>query len=331
MNSRGVAVSVVSSASFAAFAYFASLANSLDGVQVWGWRTILTVPGILFLLAVSGRWFWFSGELTRVIAHPIKLLAYAFTAPMLAFQMWLFGWAPQAGHALDVTLGYFLLPLVMVLIGAAVFKEKLTTLSTIAALIALFAVMYEVWRSGGIGWPTLAVAIGYPFYFVIRRVFQTDGVGALAWEMALSLPLALWFSLRGGGFVEAWGNIHLASVLIMLGAVSIIGMVTYVMAAKELPYTLFGLLSYVEPVLVTCVAIVIGERIAPDQWPTFIGIWLAVLVLASDGVRALLTRQRFAFPHVRPWRRRRPRKHPNERHSWQRFKRNGKRNPPVKP
>ncbi|MDO5719552.1 MAG: EamA family transporter RarD [Actinomycetaceae bacterium] len=325
MTSRGVLISVMSSASFAAFAFLAAQANPLNGLQVWGWRTLLTVPGILFLLAVSGRWFWFSGELRRVIAQPRKLLAYAFTAPMLGFQMWLFGWAPQAGHALEVTLGYFLLPLVMVLVGAVIFKEKLTHLSAIAAAVALLAVIYEVWRSGGIGWPTLAVALGYPSYFVVRRIFQTDGVGALAWEMALSSPLALWYATKDGGLIEAWGDLRLATILLLLGTVSIVGMVTYVMAAKELPYTLFGLLSYVEPILVTIVAVIIGERIAPDQWPTFIGVWLAVLVLASDGVRALLTKRRFAFPHVRPWRRRRPRANPTEPHSWQRIKHNPRR------
>ncbi|MDO5729691.1 MAG: EamA family transporter RarD [Actinomycetaceae bacterium] len=326
MKPRGVIVSVVSSASFAAFSYLAVKAEPLDGIQVWGWRTLITVPGILFLLAISGRWFWFSGELKRVIARPTKLFAYAFTTPMLAFQMWLFGWAPQTGHALEVTLGYFLLPLMMVLIGSLIFKEHLSRLSAVATGIAILAVLYEIWRSGGIGWPTLAVALGYPAYFVIRRVFETDGVGALAWEMTLSTPIAMWTIARGAGLSTVVTTPRLAFVLLLAGGVSIIGMVTYVMAAKELPYTLFGLLSYVEPVLVTGVAIVIGERIASDQWPTFIGIWLAVIVLAGDGVLALVKHRRFAFPHIRPWRRRRPRKHPNERHSWQRFTRPRKRN-----
>lgn len=321
MKTRGVIVSVVSSASFAAFSYLAVKAEPLDGIQVWGWRTLITVPGILFLLAVSGRWFWFSGELKRVIARPIKLVAYAFTTPMLAFQMWLFGWAPQTGHALDVTLGYFLLPLMMVLIGWLIFKENLSRLSAIATGIAGLAVLYEVWRSGGIGWPTLAVALGYPAYFVIRRVFETDGVGALAWEMTLSIPLATWIVTRDGGLGTVATAPRLIFVLALAGGLSIVGMVTYVMAAKELPYTLFGLLSYVEPVLVTGVAIIIGERIAHDQWPTFVGIWLAVIVLAGDGVLALVRNRRFAFPHVRPWRRRRPRKYAHEQHSWRRLPR----------
>ncbi|MDO5034054.1 MAG: EamA family transporter RarD [Actinomycetaceae bacterium] len=324
MTGRGVVVSLLSSVVFAVLTFVAAQLTMLTGSQVWGWRILLTVPGILILLAMSGRWFWFSGELKRVIAAPKKLLAYAFNVPMLASQMYLFGWAPQSGNTLALSMGYFLMPIVMVIVGRVVFKEKLSPLTLTATLIASAAVIFEMFRAGGLGWVTAYVALGYPIYFVLRRIFETDGVGAVTWEMALALPLAAFAATRNGGAEAATSSLPMIMLLLVLGFLSIVGLVTYVMAAKLLPYAVFGLLSYVEPVLVVFVAAFIGERIVGTEWITYIGIWLAIVVLTIDGIRAIMERRRWSVPAARPWRRRRPRKSKNERHSWMRLRRSKK-------
>lgn len=321
MTSRGVLVSILSSIAFAALSFVAAQLSVLSGAEVWAWRILMTVPGILFLLAISGRWFWFSGELKRAIASPKKLLAFAFNVPMLSSQMYLFGWAPQTGNTLALSMGYFLMPIVMVIVGRVVFKEKLSAMTVVATLIATAAIVFEVFRAGGLGWVTAYVAFGYPIYFVLRRVLETDGVGALTWEMALAFPLAAYVAMRNGSDSLEVATPFTIVMLLVLGALSIIGLVTYVMSAKLLPYAVFGLLSYLEPILVTIVASMIGERIVGSEWITYIGIWLAIAVLGIDGVRAIIQRRRWAVPAARPWRRRRPRKSKNERHSWRRFKR----------
>ncbi|MDK7143838.1 MAG: EamA family transporter RarD [Actinomyces sp.] len=320
MAGRGVVVSLLSSVMFAAIAFVAGQLPALSGTQVWAWRIVLTVPGILFLLAVSGRWFWFSGEFKRTIAAPKKLLAYGFNVPMLASQMFLFGWAPQTGNTLALSMGYFLMPLVMVLFGRVIFKERLSTITFIATLVACAAVVFEVIRGGGLGWVTVYVAVGYPIYFVLRRIFETDGVGALTWEMALAMPLAIYAASRQNGVSIAFSHLPAAILLLTLGGLSVFALIFYVMAAKLLPYAVFGLLSYVEPILVTVVATLLGERIEGLEWVTYIGIWLAVVILGLDGVRAIMRRKSWAVPAARPWRRRRPRKSKNEAHSWRRFR-----------
>ncbi|WP_255315432.1 EamA family transporter RarD [Trueperella pecoris] len=301
---RGVVISLLSSVTFAALSFVAAQLSALSGAQVWAWRIMLTVPGILILLAASGRWLWFSSEFRRVVDQPRKLLAYAFTVPMLASQMWLFGWAPQSGNTLALSMGYFLLPIVMVIAGRVIFKESLSPLTIVATCIASSAIVFEMVRAGGLGWVTAWVALGYPAYFVLRRIFETDGVGALTWEMALAMPLALAVAVRSAE-ADPLLSPRLGILLLMLGVLSVIGVVTYVMAAKLLPYAVFGLLSYVEPILVTCVAALIGERIMGAEWVTYIGIWLAVIVLAVDGVRSMAQRRSFALSAARPWRRRR--------------------------
>ncbi|MDP9800862.1 chloramphenicol-sensitive protein RarD [Arcanobacterium wilhelmae] len=303
----GTLISLVTSLSFALFSYLAALAAPLNGIELWAWRMVMTVPGVLIALAAVGklRGYWL--ELKRMRTNPRRLIAYAFCAPMLAAQMWLFGWAPQAGRALEVALGYFLMPLVMVVIGRVLYKEKMSPLTAVAALVAAAAVVFEVIRTGSLGGVALFIALGYPAYFVVRRYFHTDGVSALAWEMTFALPVALWMASGSHTFLRIVTDARLLAVMLGVGVMSVLGVIGYVVAARMLPYGLFGLLSYVEPVLVTFAALALGESIAPGQIWTYGGIWAAVALLALDGVRALTTNSRFAAHPVRPWRRRRKR------------------------
>lgn len=302
-NSRGVAMSLLASFAFASFSWFAAEAAPLSGVQVWGWRTLMTVPGILVMLALMGRWHAFTNEFRRTMDHPIRLASYAFCAPILAVQMWLFGWSFQTGRALEMTLGYFLLPLVMVVVGRVLFKERMRPLSVAAAMVAGLAIAHEVWVLGGLSWVTALVALGYPAYFVIRRYLQTDGVGALTWELALGLPVAAWVAFSGNSPAIAFRSTYAIGILLGVGAISVIATVAYVLAARMLPYGIFGMLSYAEPALVTLIAVLLGERITGQEWITYIGIWTAVGLLGIDGIIALLSAKRPALIAARPWRR----------------------------
>lgn len=305
MNRRGFSVSVLSSLTFAVFALVAAWLAPLTGIQIWGWRILMSVPGILLAMLMAKRFYWFTDEFRRIKANPRLLLVYLFTAPMLAAQMWLFGWAPQHGYTLQVSIGYFLLPLVMVLVGRFMFNEQMSPLAWASTLVALAAVIFEVIRTGAIGWVVLFIAIGYPAYFVLRRITKTDGVGALTWELVFALPFAFYYAFAEGGLQNAFYSLQTTSLLLTLGVLSIIGLVTYVLAAKLLSYVIFGLLSYLEPALVTLVAVLLGERISDSQWPTYLGIWLAVGIMAVDGVLATLAHRRHALGPARPWRRRR--------------------------
>ena len=308
MNSRGVAVSVVSSVAFALFSLCAAYVAPLSGVDVWSWRIVMTVPGVLALFALSRRWGSFTGELRQCLTHPRRVWSYVFCAPMLGVQMWLFGWAPQNGHTLDVTLGYFLMPLVMVAIGAVIFREHLSPLARLAAILATLAVLWEVWRTGSMSWVTAVIAIGYPMYFMVRRACGTEGIAAMTWEMILAVPVAF--------ATIAWSPVtptlpehpQACVMIVVLGVISVVGTVTYVLAVRMLPYSIFGLLSYLEPVLVTVVALIIGERITGQQWLTYAGMWSAVALLGVDGVVALLRSKRPRVIPVRPWRRPRSRR-----------------------
>nr|WP_178120368.1 MULTISPECIES: EamA family transporter RarD [unclassified Pseudomonas] len=291
--SKGVVLSVAASVLFAVMYYFTSLLTPLSGLEIFGWRMLLTVPCMTVFMVVSGEWrqVW---ELLRLLAGKPRLIGgIVLSSVLLGVQLWLFMWAPLNGRSLDVSLGYFLLPLTMVLTGRLVYGEKLSRLQLIAVVFAAIGVLNELYQVGGFSWATLLVIIGYPIYFVLRKRLATDHLGGLWLDMALMLPVALWFVQSGEqGFAVLDAHKGLYGLIPMLGLISASALVCYIIASRLLAFSLFGLLSYVEPVLLLGVALLLGESIGPGEWLTYIPIWLAVMVLVFEGFKHLMRQRR---------------------------------------
>ncbi len=179
----------------------------------------------------------------------------------------------------------------MVLAGRVVFGERLSRGQTVAAGLALVGVAHELLTSGGLAWETWFVAIGYTAYFAFRRRIGTDHIGGHWVDMLLLAPAALWFVLRPpSSMLMVLHQPHLWLLIPVLGILSAVALALYMMASRLLPLGLFGLLSYVEPVLLALVAFLLGESIEPHQWWTYGPIFLAVAVLVADS--AMRLRQR---------------------------------------
>lgn len=278
---------------FALMYYYTSLLSPLSGEEVFGWRMLLTLPCVTLFLVLTKDWHLAVGVLRRIRAQPLLLAGCMATSALMGVQLWLFLWAPLHGRSLEVSMGYFLLPLTMVLTGKLLWHEKLSAPQTVAVLFAAIGVGHELLRHGSFAWETLLVALGYPVYFIIRRRCRNDHLGGLWTDMLLQMPAALYFVITGPlSAADLAARPALYGLIPLLGAISAAALVSYVLASRTLPFSLFGLLSYVEPALLVVVALLLGEHIGRDQWPTYGFIWLAVLVLILEGLRHLLRQLR---------------------------------------
>ncbi|MHC5127576.1 EamA family transporter RarD [Pseudomonas inefficax] len=291
--SKGILSSVMASCLFAVMYFYTSLLTPLDGEEIFGWRTLLTLPCLTLFMLVSKDWKRVGELLTRVKRKPLLLLGMLGTSWLMGVQLWLFLWAPLHGRSLEVSMGYFLLPLAMVLTGRLVYGERLSRLQKVAVACAALGVGHELYQNGSFAWETLLVTIGYPIYFVLRKRCRTDHLGGLWCDMCLLLPWALYFVIQGPlSPADLQAHPGLYALIPILGAISASALIAYVLASRLLPFSLFGLLSYVEPVLLVGVALLLGETIGPDQWLTYLPIWAAVLVLVIEGFKHLLRQRR---------------------------------------
>lgn len=291
--SKGILSSVMASCLFAVMYFYTSLLTPLDGEEIFGWRTLLTLPCLTLFMLVSKDWKRVGELLARVKRTPLLLLGMVGTSWLMGVQLWLFLWAPLHGRSLEVSMGYFLLPLAMVLTGRLVYGERLSRLQKVAVACAALGVGHELYQHGSFAWETLVVTIGYPIYFVLRKRCRTDHLGGLWCDMCLLLPWALYFVIQGPlSPADLQAHPGLYALIPLLGAISASALIAYVLASRLLPFSLFGLLSYVEPVLLVGVALLLGETIGPDQWLTYLPIWAAVLVLVIEGFKHLLRQRR---------------------------------------
>jgi len=288
---KGVVLSVLASTLFGVMYFYTSLMTPLDGEEIFGWRMLLTVPCATLFMLVSGDWRRVREVAVRLRQQPLLIFALLLSSVLLGAQLLLFMWAPLHGRSLEVSLGYFLLPLSMILTGRVVYGEHLSYLQKVAAVFAMIGVAHELWRLGSFSWETLLVAGGYPLYFVLRRKLKTDHLGGLWFDMLLMLPIGLWFIANG--HPQAIQQAPLLYLLIpLLGVISASALVSYILASRLLPFSLFGLLSYVEPVLLVGVALLLGESIGREEWLTYLPIWMAVVVLMIEGAKHMLAQRR---------------------------------------
>ena len=292
-GSRGALASIGSSVAFAGVYYVTPMLAPASAHSLWALRDLATIPIIALALLAVRQWSLASDIGVRVRASPLLLLGILACGALIAAQLWVFSWAPMHGRGLQVALGYFLLPLVLVLIGRFLYHDRLAWWQWAAAGVAAAGVVFELVRVGGVSWETLLVALGYPAYFVLRRSLGTNHLGGMLWEFLVLAPVAVVLIAvelsRGTATAE---NPALWWAAPLFACWTAVALMLYIVASRMLTMSVFGLLSYLEPALLVVSSILIGERIAAAELPLYGAIWSAVLILVAGGAVRLLRRPR---------------------------------------
>ncbi|WP_440878515.1 EamA family transporter RarD [Vibrio natriegens] len=285
----GVTLNIIGSALFAAMFAYTSLLGELDGEEIYGWRILITFPLLTGFILLNGNWHQVVGIFQRLLQFNLMFILTRFlTSFLIGIQLWLFLWAPVNGYGLAVSLGYFIMPITLVLVGRLAFNDQLSRFQKLACFFAILGILNQMVISQTLAWPTLVVCLGYPIYFWLRQKTETNNIGGVWFDMMLSLPVSLYFIFESGYILQ---EINVSSDLLWLifglGLISTLALAFQSLSAPHLNLSLFGLLVYVEPVLLVVVAILLGESITAKEWPTYIAIWLAVFVLMVEGYFSL--------------------------------------------
>ena len=284
--SRGVLLALCGSIMAGIMYYYATLLLPLSGLEIFGWRMVCTVPCLALFIYFYGEWRLVREVLQKVRRRKSFILWLCLSSFLLALQLWLFLWAPINSKALDVSLGYLLMPLVMVVCGRFIYRDKLAPYQKRAVACAAMGVANQGYQVGAISLGTLLVAFGFPSYFVVKKHIKTEGLGGLLSDMALMLPAALWIIWQSPTELTVFtDHPKLFFLLPLLGVISSMAIAFFVTAGRILPMSIFGLLSYMEPVLLVLVALILGERIALRELPTYPLVFMAIAVLALGGLR----------------------------------------------
>lgn len=272
---------------------------------VWGivpvyWKWMASVPaveilahrvvwGAVTLIAIVG--FGGAGARVRAAMSDRRTVAMmALSGGLLAINWGVFIGAIAAGRLLDASLGYFINPLVSVLLGTLVLRERPRPLQRLAIGLALIGVALGAWRLGHVPWISLVLAGSFGSYGLVRKTARVDALAGSTLETVLLAPLAAAYLIYlaahdRGGLGHAAPTVQL--LLLSTGVVTALPLLMFTAAARRLPLSTLGFLQYLTPTLQLILAVAVyGEALAAGRLVSFALIWVALIVFTVDLVKA---------------------------------------------
>jgi chloramphenicol-sensitive protein RarD len=243
---------------------------------------------VLCILAWQGRWSW----LHDTLKQPKRLWMFSASAVLLSGNWLLYVYAVQTGHVTEASLGYFINPLLNVLLGVVVLHERLRPMQWLAVAFAAVGVMWLTWQAGRLPWIALALAGSFGLYGLIRKTASLGALEGLALENMLLAPLVLpallWVSFVGvGGHtgVLSHGPSSQLGWLMLGGPLTAFPLLMFAAGARKLPLATLGMLQYIGPTLQLILAVwVFHEPFSTERLIGFALIWTALLVMSADGL-----------------------------------------------
>ena len=265
-------------------AWFYKVIEYVPAYEVIAHRVVWSVPLAAVVLIVIGR----TGDIPRAFKTPKILLTLIVTASLVSLNWLLYVWAVVGGYALEASLGYFINPLMSVLLGLVLLREKLLPAQAVAVGLAVIAVIIQTVLVGTFPWLALTLASTFATYGYLRKTIDIGPAQGFLVEVILFLPLALgyliWIGAQGEGH---FGSTAFDTVwLILAGPMTALPLMLFATAARRIKLSTVGLLQYIAPSLIFVTAIfVFGEPMNLARFASFALIWLGLAIFSVSAVR----------------------------------------------
>lgn len=280
----GVILAVLSNLLFAVLYLYSGWLSPLTGTQVFFWRVVMMFVVIFGFIVATNQTVLIKSDLKAIMGIKNWLL-FILPTPILLSQLWLFVWAPLNDEALAVAMGYFLFPLAMVLLGCVLFGERLVGLQKLAVALAVIGVGLEIFGAGSLSWATFWVCGTFPIYYVMRKRQGVRAMTGLLVDTAIFLPVGIGYILTNPPMWVIFEPVFFIKTL-GIGVVSITAFLANLHAIRLLPVSLFGMLSYLEPLLLFVLAVtVLGEPLTIQMLINYGFIWAGVGCLLIYGLK----------------------------------------------
>ena len=303
MNSttKGMAAMVGATVIWGLSSMYYKLIAHVPPLEVLAHRTLWSLVFFGVVLALRGR----LGDLGRLVAAPRNLALVALAAVAISANWFVFIFSIQSGRAVEASLGYYIFPLVAVLLGRVIFGERLGPLKWRAVGLAFLGVAVLTLGLGVAPWISLWLAFTFGLYGVVKKGLVAGPTVSVTAEVLVLAPLALvwlwgvhiqgWGSTTAGG-AGAFGRDLGDSLLLMFsGVLTAMPLMLFTTASRSLPLGTVGVMQYINPTLQFAVAaLVFAEPVTRWHWIAFPLIWIAVALYSADTLRQDRSRPRRA-------------------------------------
>jgi chloramphenicol-sensitive protein RarD len=252
--------------------------HEVNAVQVISHRIVWSFVVLLIYIFVTKQWQEFRG-----LAFNAKTVAiYAIAGVLLSINWLIYVWGVNAGFVVETSLGYFINPLLSVLMGVIFLRERLRTVQWIPVILATVGVLYLTWAYHRLPWIALSLAFSFASYGLIKKLAPLGSLYGLTLETGIVFPIALAYlivvAMNGSGaFLHTGVQVDL--FLAASGVVTTIPLLMFASAAKQIPLTMVGLLQYIAPTMQFLLGIFLyKEPFSHSQLIGFGIVWIALVI-----------------------------------------------------
>ncbi|GAA3423325.1 EamA family transporter RarD [Streptosporangium sandarakinum] len=297
---RGVLYGIAAYAMWGLFPLYWPLLKPSGALEILAHRMVWSLVVVAAILAVRRHWSWF-GELLRT---PRKLGLLVLAAAIVTVNWGVYIYAVNTGHVVESALGYFINPLVSVLFGVFLLKERLRPLQWAAVGMGALSVVVLTVDYGRLPWIALVLAASFGTYGLIKKIAAVGAAESMTIETLVLLVPAfaylVYLQVQGEGTFANAGTGH-ALLLAGAGAITAVPLLCFTAAAIRVPLTTIGLLQYIAPVLqFLCGVFVVHEAMPASRWAGFAIVWLALSIFTWDSLRAAHQARRVALRDLEP-------------------------------
>jgi chloramphenicol-sensitive protein RarD len=280
---RGIAYASAAYLLWGLFPIYFKALQQVAPLEILGHRIVWSLALCALLLLALRRLQWLA-DLRR---QPRVLAWFAASSVLVAANWFVYIWAVNAGRVVDASLGYFINPLVNVLIGAAFLHERLRRAQWLAVAIAAAGVAWLTWQAGAVPWIGLVLALTFGLYGLLRKTAALGAIEGLSLETLLLTPLAaawlLWLAHAGAsGFVD--GDAATRLLLLAAGPVTAVPLLLFAAGARRIPFSTLGLLQYLGPSLQLLIGVWLYHEPFAERVPGYVLIWIALAIFSVEGL-----------------------------------------------
>ena len=287
-TSRGTAYGLLAYAVWGVFPLYFHALEPSGAWEILAHRIVWTFVLCAAILLVRRDLAWIGG----LVRTPRLALGITVAAIVIAVNWVVYVFAVLTGHTYEAALGYFLNPLVTVALGVVILGERLRRLQWAAVVVGVLAAAFMTVAGGTFPWISLTLAFSFGTYGLVKKKVgaSLQAMHSLTAETAVLTPFAvgviLWLHAHGEGTFLHHGGWHTA-LLLLSGPVTAVPLLLFAAAARRIPLVTVGLIQFVTPVLqLVCGVLLLGEHVSPELWVGFGIVWIALVLLTVDSLRA---------------------------------------------
>jgi len=266
------------------FPIYFHVLGDVPPMQILAHRVLWSLGFLLVVLLVLRQWKWLA-----LVRQPKVFWSFVASSFLLSANWLVYIWAVKNGHVLDASLGYFINPLVNIMFGFLVLKERMRPAQWCAIAIAALGVAWLTWQAGSVPWIALFLAASFGGYGLLRKTAALGALEGLSFETMVLFPFAagyvVWLTMHGeNAFLNAPSDTT-RWLLVAAGPTTAIPLLLFATGARKIPLSILGLLQYLSPTLQFLLGVwLFHEAFNSTRAVGFVMIWAALALFAGEGL-----------------------------------------------